>query len=167
MFLEEILIHPDHYLYAESLKRRAQKLAGAFNSMEGLSCNEPTVSRWIKPCVGFAIFFPHFHFNLSSGISKSSLLLQGAMYLFPRIYLSDAAIKAAEEAKMAPDAFYALNLLESTGLCVVPGSGFGQQPGTHHVRCTFLPPEHEIDGLIDVIRQFQQNWNKKYGVGKQ
>jgi alanine transaminase len=48
------------------------------------------------------------------------------MYLFPQISLPQKAIEAAEAAKKAPDAFYALRLLESTGIVVVPGSGFGQ-----------------------------------------
>lgn len=48
------------------------------------------------------------------------------MYLFPRIRLPEKAIKAAEAAKTAPDAFYARRLLNATGIVVVPGSGFGQ-----------------------------------------
>lgn len=48
------------------------------------------------------------------------------MYLFPRIYLPHKAIKAAEAAKTAPDAFYCRRLLNATGIVVVPGSGFGQ-----------------------------------------
>lgn len=48
------------------------------------------------------------------------------MYLFPRLHLPQKAIKAAEAAKTAPDAFYARRLLETTGIVVVPGSGFGQ-----------------------------------------
>lgn len=51
---------------------------------------------------------------------------EGALYSFPRINLPDKAIKAAEEAKTAPDAFYARRLLNATGIVVVPGSGFGQ-----------------------------------------
>lgn len=51
---------------------------------------------------------------------------EGAMYLFPQIHLPQKAIEAAKAAKRAPDAFYALNLLESTGIVVVPGSGFRQ-----------------------------------------
>ena len=35
---------------------------------------------------------------------------------------------------MHPDSFYALELLEKTGLCVVPGNGFGQRDGTFHFR---------------------------------
>jgi alanine transaminase len=48
------------------------------------------------------------------------------MYLFPRIHLPQKAIKAAEAAKTAPDAFYCHRLLNATGIVVVPGSGFGQ-----------------------------------------
>jgi alanine transaminase len=51
---------------------------------------------------------------------------EGAMYLFPRIHLPQKAIKAAEAAKTAPDAFYCHRLLNATGIVVVPGSGFGQ-----------------------------------------
>lgn len=48
------------------------------------------------------------------------------MYLFPRIHLPQKAIKAAEAAKTAPDAYYARRLLDATGIVVVPGSGFRQ-----------------------------------------
>lgn len=30
--------------------------------------------------------------------------------------------------------FFCLKLLEETGICVVPGSGFGQKEGTFHFR---------------------------------
>uniref|UniRef100_H2ZRX1 alanine transaminase n=1 Tax=Latimeria chalumnae TaxID=7897 RepID=H2ZRX1_LATCH len=35
---------------------------------------------------------------------------------------------------MPPDMFYCMRLLEQTGICVVPGSGFGQKEGTYHFR---------------------------------
>lgn len=35
---------------------------------------------------------------------------------------------------MQPDMLYCLRLLEETGICVVPGSGFGQRKGTYHFR---------------------------------
>lgn len=50
------------------------------------------------------------------------------MYLFPTIDLPEKAIKAAEEKGKKPDDFYCLALLDATGICVVPGSGFGQKP---------------------------------------
>ena len=51
---------------------------------------------------------------------------EGSMFLFPQIHFSEKVIKAAKASKMAPDAFYALRLVESTGIVVLPGSGFGQ-----------------------------------------
>lgn len=33
--------------------------------------------------------------------------------------------------------FYCMKLLEETGICVVPGSGFGQREGTYHFRYRF------------------------------
>jgi len=35
---------------------------------------------------------------------------------------------------MKPDVMYCFELLEETGICVVPGSGFGQKDGTYHFR---------------------------------
>lgn len=39
-----------------------------------------------------------------------------------------------QKENMAPDAFYATHFLEEAGVCVVPGSGFGQVEGTFHFR---------------------------------
>ena len=55
------------------------------------------------------------------------------MYLFPRIHLPLKAIKAAEAAKTASDAFYCRRLLNATGIVVVPGSGFGQVSGVDSI----------------------------------
>ncbi|KAF9616164.1 hypothetical protein IFM89_028630 [Coptis chinensis] len=81
---------------------------------------------------------------------------EGAMYLFPRIHLPGKAIEAAEAAKTAPDAFYARRLLEATGIVVVPGSGFGQVPGTWHFRCTILPQEDKIPAIVTRLTAFHQ-----------
>jgi len=42
--------------------------------------------------------------------------------------------------------------------CVVPGTGFGQKPGTAHFRTTILPPTHQIEEVIDAIDAFQRRW---------
>lgn len=52
---------------------------------------------------------------------------EGAMYAFPRVELPQKAIDEAEAVDQTPDNFYALSLLEETGICVVPASGFGQK----------------------------------------
>jgi len=70
--------------------------------------------------------------NGIQGISCNTV--QGAMYAFPSISLSDKALAAAKDAGQPADVFYASHLLEATGICVIPGSGFGQQPGTFHFR---------------------------------
>ena len=46
---------------------------------------------------------------------------------------------------------YCLDLLEATGLCVVPGSGFGQLPGTHHFRTTILPETAQIQEFVGEV----------------
>ncbi|KAF5273290.1 hypothetical protein FQR65_LT04712 [Abscondita terminalis] len=76
-------------------------------------------------------------FNSFEGFSCN--VVQGAMYAFPRISLPPKAIEAAAARKQHPDEFYAFELLERTGICIVPGSGFGQKPGTFHFRTTILP----------------------------
>lgn len=83
-------------------------------------------------------------FNQMEGISCQEP--QGAMYCYPSLTLSEKAKKAAEEHKLQPDEFYCAQLLKSTGICTVPGSGFGQVPGTWHLRTTFLAPGDEWIG---------------------
>ncbi|XP_010537653.1 PREDICTED: alanine aminotransferase 2, mitochondrial [Tarenaya hassleriana] len=87
---------------------------------------------------------------------------EGAMYLFPRINLPQKAIKAAEAAKTAPDAFYCKRLLNTTGVVVVPGSGFGQVPGTWHFRCTILPQEDKIPAIVSRITEFHQSFMDEF-----
>jgi alanine transaminase len=69
---------------------------------------------------------------------------EGAMYAFPRLSLPAKALEKAEEQDMTPDTLYALSLLEETGICVVPASGFGQKEGRIGFRTTFLPGEIDV-----------------------
>jgi alanine transaminase len=52
--------------------------------------------------------------------------------------LPKKAIEKAESLGQCADVFYAFQLLENTGICIVPGSGFGQKPGTFHFRSVSL-----------------------------
>ncbi len=74
--------------------------------------------------------------------------IAGAMYAFPRITLP---------AGRTDDA-YCMELLEATGICVVPGSGFGQMPGTHHFRTTILPATDLIHEFVQKLGEFQGNY---------
>ena len=64
-------------------------------------------------------------FNAIDGISCQTV--QGSMYAFPNISLPEKFIKEAESKGQVPDAYYCSLLLEATGICVVPGSGFRQK----------------------------------------
>lgn len=86
--------------------------------------------------------------------------VEGAMYAFPRILLSKKAIDAAKEARIQPDLFYAMKLLEETGIAVVPGSGFGQQEGTYHFRITTLASN--MIEILENFHKFNENFHNKY-----
>ncbi|MCI0448268.1 MAG: aminotransferase class I/II-fold pyridoxal phosphate-dependent enzyme [Chlorobi bacterium] len=85
---------------------------------------------------------------------------QGALYAFVKLELPHTG----DVSKMSPaerlaydtkrDNDYCMALLEETGICVVPGSGFGQLPGTLHFRTTFLPPKDEIEELVKKMKEF-------------
>ncbi|CAO3594644.1 unnamed protein product [Absidia cylindrospora] len=112
----------------QSLVRRSTKLAGCFNSLENMSCNDA----------------------------------EGAMYLFPQLTLPQKAIDAAKDKGMAPDTYYCMSMLEATGVCVIPGSGFGQVPNTWHFRSTFLPEEHLFDTFCADLEKFHREFMAKY-----
>ncbi len=74
--------------------------------------------------------------------------IAGAMYAYPRITLPAGRT----------DQDYCMALLEKTGICVVPGGGFGQLPGTSHFRTTILPPTDQIREVVKAIGEFQASF---------
>ena len=114
----------------QSLKRKAEILGEGINKIQGMSLDVP----------------------------------EGAMYAFVRFELPpdptvDEALKTPPERleyESKRDSDYCMALLEKTGICVVPGSGFGQLPGTFHFRTTFLPPEEEIRELVTNLKKFHE-----------
>lgn len=99
-------------------------------------------------------------FNSIPGMKSNQVA--GAMYAFPQIELPAKAIEAAKKANQAPDFFYAMELLETTGICIVPGSGFGQIPGTYHFRTTILPQTDKLKLMMEKLKQFHADFTKKY-----
>ncbi|MBK9795307.1 MAG: aminotransferase class I/II-fold pyridoxal phosphate-dependent enzyme [Holophagaceae bacterium] len=75
-------------------------------------------------------------------------VIAGAMYAFPSITLPTGRT----------DFDYAMALLEATGICVVPGSGFGQAEGTAHFRTTILPPTEKIRRVVEALGEFHRNF---------
>eukprot|EP00808_Paulinella_micropora_P010639 g33965.t1 len=90
--------------------------------------------------------------------------VDGALYAFPKVALPAKAIEAAKAAGKSPDTFYCLKLLEATGLCVVPGSGFDQVPGTYHFRIAILPPENEMEQVLELLSKFHAKFMAEYGA---
>jgi alanine transaminase len=88
--------------------------------------------------------------------------VEGALYAFPQIRLPAGAVEAAKRINKAADVLYCLELLEATGICVVPGSGFGQKEGTFHFRTTILPTEANMDKVLQRIKVFHKNFMQKY-----
>ena len=84
--------------------------------------------------------------NAIPGITCNTVA--GAMYAFPKITLPDGKT----------DGEYCMALLEETGVCVVPGSGFGQMPGTAHFRTTLLPPTEKLKEVVDKIAAFHASY---------
>eukprot|EP00811_Abedinium_folium_P030642 NODE_4921_length_1830_cov_15.742807.p1 GENE.NODE_4921_length_1830_cov_15.742807~~NODE_4921_length_1830_cov_15.742807.p1 ORF type:complete len:531 (-),score=164.10 NODE_4921_length_1830_cov_15.742807:236-1771(-) len=99
-------------------------------------------------------------FNKMEGVTCN--LPQGALYTFPRIRLPKKAHEAAEKSGIATDLFYCLEMLKETGVVVVPGSGFGQVPGTLHYRSTILPPEDEIADVVRLTANFHEKFMDEY-----
>ncbi|MCK5572098.1 MAG: aminotransferase class I/II-fold pyridoxal phosphate-dependent enzyme [Bacteroidetes bacterium] len=90
----------------------------------------------------------------------------GAMYAFvelelphdPGVQLDSMSPAERLEYDAKRDSAFCFALLEKTGICVVPGSGFGQKPGTLHFRTTFLPPQDEIEELVVELKKFHEKY---------
>ncbi|KAK9817869.1 hypothetical protein WJX72_003409 [[Myrmecia] bisecta] len=88
---------------------------------------------------------------------------EGALYAMPRITLPAGAVEAAKEKGKAPDFLYCMELLEATGIATVPGSGFKQVEGTYHFRTTCLPPESDLQKVVQRLTAFHKDFINKYG----
>ncbi|KAF5273288.1 hypothetical protein FQR65_LT04710 [Abscondita terminalis] len=99
-------------------------------------------------------------FNTFEGFSCNPV--QGSMYAFPKISIPPKAIEEAKARNQHPDVFYAMELLENTGICIVPGSGFGQKSGTFHFRTTILPKIKKLEAMLEKFRLFHLQFLAKY-----
>jgi alanine-synthesizing transaminase len=75
---------------------------------------------------------------------------EGAFYAFPRLHMNQ------------PDNHFVAELIKETGVVVVPGSGFGQVPGTHHFRVVFLPNEEILEKAYNAIGDFYHKYLQKF-----
>lgn len=90
--------------------------------------------------------------NAIPGISCVKPL--GAFYAFPKLHFAYS------------DAEFVGGLIKETGVVVVPGSGFGQVPGTQHFRVVFLPNESILEQAYKNIGMYLEKFvNEKGGKG--
>ncbi len=71
---------------------------------------------------------------------------KGAFYVFPKINLDGNRWKS--------DADFVIDLLRSTGVLTVHGSGFGKQYGLGHFRIVYLPPLEMLEEAMDRLESF-------------
>jgi alanine transaminase len=91
-----------------------------------------------------------------------TLPIEGAMYAFPEVFLPKKFIAECEAAGQSPDGVYCMKMLEATGVVTVPGSGFGQRPGTWHYRITILPKEDVLKSVMGNIKTWHEALINEY-----
>lgn len=73
---------------------------------------------------------------------------KGAFYAFPRLHTDK------------PDADFVKGLIQKHGVVMVPGSGFGQVPGTQHFRVVFLPQDEVLKEAYEKIADFYAEFSR-------
>lgn len=69
---------------------------------------------------------------------------KGAFYAYPKLNIPE------------DDLTFVTDLLKQKHVLVVHGSGFGEKPGTRHMRIVFLPPERVLGEAYDKITDFMR-----------
>ncbi|KAK7455286.1 alanine transaminase [Stygiomarasmius scandens] len=75
-------------------------------------------------------------------------------------WFSKCLVDETMEKGKAPGVMYALELLDETGICVVPRSGFGQKEGVWHYRLTCLCPG--VEEYVGKLEKFHKEWVESY-----
>lgn len=103
----------------------------------------------------------HTCLNNMEGVSTNPT--EGALYSFAKLDLPKKFIEEAESLGRHPDMHFCLHLVEETGMVTVPGSGFGQEPGTAHIRMTNLIFDDDVmDESMDRMHIMVKELHEKY-----
>ena len=86
--------------------------------------------------------------NAVAGIS--CVKPEGSFYAFPKIDIN------------GEDSHFVFELIKATGVVVVPGSGFGQKPGSKHFRVVFLPQDDVLEKAYKNIGEFFEQYKEKF-----
>ncbi len=89
--------------------------------------------------------------------------IEGAMYAFPSVLITESAIAAAKERNISPGQFFCSEVLKNIGLVIVPGRGFKQRENTYHFRITILIYNtEEFDAALEKLKAFAQKFFETY-----
>lgn len=75
---------------------------------------------------------------------------EGAFYAYPQVDIKNE------------DSHFISELIKETGVVVVPGTGFGQKPGTRHFRVVFLPQENVLEKAYKNIGLFYTKYKNEF-----
>ncbi len=75
---------------------------------------------------------------------------EGAFYAFPKLEINNS------------DNHFVAELIKETGVVVVPGTGFGQVPGTKHFRVVFLPQDEVLEKAYKNIASFYEKYVEQF-----
>jgi alanine-synthesizing transaminase len=75
---------------------------------------------------------------------------EGAFYAYPKVDIKNE------------DSHFISELIKETGVVVVPGTGFGQKPGTRHFRVVFLPQENVLEKAYKNIGLFYAKYKNEF-----
>ena len=100
-------------------------------------------------------------FNAMENITCTEI--EGAMYGFPRIHFSQKFLDEAKKQGKQADFLYCMDMVNETGIMTVPGSGFGQSPGTYHFRITNLvTPTERMMETLESLQKFNKRFHEKH-----
>lgn len=119
----------------------------------------PQHSTWyhLQPCAGGYVHLPPHHFTpeghrqgkglqythlRSHFISLLSITLVSLCCM--EVLKSVCVHTHLQEEGYVPDMYYCMRLLDEEGICLVPGSGFGQREGTFHFRSVPINKRHKL-----------------------
>lgn len=99
-------------------------------------------------------------FNTFTNFSCTTIM--AGRNAFPTLHMPDTALLAAEEAKQSPDLYFASLLLEDKGICISPGTEFGQKENTYHLCFALVLAPDDLNLMLGRFKRFNQSFSEKF-----
>lgn len=123
-----------------NLAEKARLTEQIFNTVPGITCNPVQGAMYTFP----RITLPQRAIDKAKVCTTHTATPTHPPYLTDEhppellIYVDVFVCVHPQEEGQVPDMVYCMRLLEEEGICLVPGSGFGQREGTFHFRLVRL-----------------------------